>query len=111
MEEKSDKCNQCNFASYQTGNLRTHLKMHIGEKSNKCNQCDYASSYASTLRAHLKNQWRKVKQNLFKKCNQCDYTSSQAGQCLTSQEPLPFPNNLSEIIGLQENEGCGTDLA
>ena len=25
-----------------------------GEKSNKCNQCDYASSYASALRAHLK---------------------------------------------------------
>ena len=28
--------------------------MHSGEKSNKCNQCDYASSYASNLRAHLK---------------------------------------------------------
>ena len=24
--------------------LRTHLKTHGGEKSNKCNQCDYASS-------------------------------------------------------------------
>ena len=28
--------------------------MHIGEKSNKCNQCDYASSQAGNLRAHLK---------------------------------------------------------
>ena len=27
---------------------------HSGEKSNKCNQCDFASSYASALRTHLK---------------------------------------------------------
>ena len=34
--EKVNKCNQCNFASSQAGNLRTHLmKTHGGEKSNK----------------------------------------------------------------------------
>ena len=31
-----------------------HLKAHSGEKSNKYNQCDYASSLASDLRIHLK---------------------------------------------------------
>ena len=36
-------------------------------KSNKCNQCDYASSWAGNFRAHLKRtveilHWRKVKQ-------------------------------------------------
>ena len=55
--EKSNKCNQCNFAS----TLRDHMKIHSGEKPNKCNQCDYASSYASDLRAHLK-KGRKVEQ-------------------------------------------------
>ena len=29
------------------------LKTHIVEKSNKCNQCDYAFSFASHLRTHL----------------------------------------------------------
>ena len=45
---------QCNYASSQAGNLRRHLKTHIGEKSKKCSQCNYTSSYASALRTHLK---------------------------------------------------------
>ena len=31
---KSNKCNQCDFASSQAGDLRRHLKTHGGEKSN-----------------------------------------------------------------------------
>ena len=50
----SKKCNQCDYASSDAGNLRRHLKTHSGEKSNKCNQCDYASSQAGNLRRHLK---------------------------------------------------------
>ena len=52
--EKSNKCNQCDFASSRAGDLRRHLKTHIGEKSNKCNQCDFASTQAGDLRRHLK---------------------------------------------------------
>ena len=58
--EKSNKCNQCDFASSHTGHLRTHLKMHSGEKSNKCNQCDYACSGPSALDTFKNPQWRKV---------------------------------------------------
>ena len=51
---KSNKCNQCNYASIHAGYLRAHLKTHSGEKSNKCNQCDFASSRADNFRRHLK---------------------------------------------------------
>ena len=43
-------CNQCDYASSQAINLRTHVKTHSGEKSNKCDQCDFAC----WLRTHLK---------------------------------------------------------
>ena len=51
---KSNKCNQCDYASSHTGHLRRHLKTHSGEKSNKCNLCDSASSQAGHLRTPLK---------------------------------------------------------
>ena len=77
--EKSNKCNQCDYASVEAGDLRRHLKIHSGEKSNKCNQCDYASSLAGDLRRHLKTHSGE-KSN---KCNQCDYASSEAGNLRT----------------------------
>ena len=66
--EKSNKCNQCDYASSHAGNLGTHLKTHNGEKSNKCKHCDFASSYVSSLRTHLKTHSGE-KSN---KCNQFD---------------------------------------
>merc|ERR1712243_196504 len=52
--EKSNKCNQCDYASSQAGHLETHLEMHSGEKSNKRSQCDFSCSQAFNLRRYLK---------------------------------------------------------
>ena len=73
--KKSHKCNQCHYASSNSGHLEEHLKVHSGEKLNKCGQCDYAYSQACTLKRHLKTHSGE-KSN---KCNQCDYASSEAG--------------------------------
>ena len=70
---KSNKCNQCDYASSQPVHLRRHLKAHSGEKSNKCNQCDYASSQAGNLRTHLKTH----SGERLNKCNKCSYASSR----------------------------------
>ena len=71
---KSNKCNQCDYASSQAGHLRRHMKTHSAEKSYQCNQCDFTTYWAYSLRSHLKMHSGE-KSN---KCNQCDYASSQA---------------------------------
>ena len=53
-EEKSNKCNQCDYASSRADKLMTHLKTHSGEKPYKCKQCDFASLRADKLRTHMK---------------------------------------------------------
>ncbi len=68
---KSNKCNQCQYASSHKGHLRAHMKTHSGEKLNTCNQCDFASSYASALKTHLISHSGERPN----KCNQCDYAS------------------------------------
>ena len=69
---KIKKCNQCDYASSEAGDLRRHLKTHSGEKSNKCNQCDFASSQAGDLKRHLRTHSGE-KPN---KCNQCEFAST-----------------------------------
>ena len=44
--EKLKTCNQCDFSFLVAVNLRRHLITHSGEKSNKCDQCDFASIQA-----------------------------------------------------------------
>ena len=78
--EKSNKCNQCDYASTRAGHLKRHLKAHSGEKSNKCSQCDYASTQASNLRTHLNTHSSGEKSY---KCNQCDFASVQSGDLRT----------------------------
>ena len=93
--EKSNKCNQCVYASSQVSNLRKHLKTHNGEKPNKCNQCDFASSHADSLSEHLKTHSGE-KSN---KCNQCDYASSQAGHLRAhlKMHRLDFDRQLGQL--------------
>ena len=94
VEKSQKKCNHCDYALSEAGNLRRHLKKHIGEKTNKCKQCDFRSSQASNLRARLKihkcnyeSSGAEVLRGHFKthrgeklnKCSECSYASSQTG--------------------------------
>ena len=54
--EKPNKYNLCEYTSFDASALRIHLSAHNKgrEKSNKCNQRNYASSYTSSLKNHMK---------------------------------------------------------
>ena len=54
--EKSNKCNQCDYASSWAGHLRRHLKTHNGEKiKTKVTICDYASSEGERFEETFEN--------------------------------------------------------
>ena len=71
VKEKSNKCNQCDYATSEASNLRIHFKTHTREKFKKF---DFASTHADNLTKHLKT----CSGEKLNKCNQCDFASSQA---------------------------------
>ena len=52
---------QYDYVPSHAGNLRIHLKTHSEEKSNKCNQYNFASSQAGDFMKIKNTLWRKVK--------------------------------------------------
>ena len=59
--EKSNKCNQCNYASSHVGNLRGHMKAHSGEK--QMQQMWLRILWKTQFEETFENtQWRKVQQ-------------------------------------------------
>ena len=69
--DKSNKCNQCDFAFAQAANLRTHLKTHSGEKYNICNHyIQYTTAQAGNLRklllVHSGEKFNKCSQSEFR---------------------------------------------
>ena len=69
--EKSNKCNQCDFESFQAGDLKKHLKLHSEEKAYKCKECDFAFSMQSNLNKHIEKHRNKKPG----KCNHCEFVS------------------------------------
>ncbi|KAI1695765.1 zinc-finger double domain-containing protein [Ditylenchus destructor] len=67
--EKPFKCNQCSYASNNSGNLLVHMRRHTGEKPFKCEQCLYAATTKAALQVHLRTHTGEKPY----KCNQCSY--------------------------------------
>ena len=49
FQEKSKKCNWCEFSSSVTSTLRRHFKIHSGEKLYKCNYLRYSNMIGNRI--------------------------------------------------------------
>ena len=120
--EKSNKCNECNYASSQAGDLRKHLEKHSGEKSNKCNECKLALYWASNLGTHLKTNIREKfrrslgssKKSVRKRPQNFDtlqdhhFASSQAGHLRTHLKTHSGENSKNATINIATSSVAAT---
>ncbi|XP_060558031.1 zinc finger protein 737-like [Ruditapes philippinarum] len=77
--EKHYKCDACDYASSNSGNLKRHKRIHTGEKSFKCDVCDYASNQIDHLKRHKKIH---TGEKCFK-CDVCDYACNTSSYLKT----------------------------
>ena len=60
---KSNKCNQCDYASSHAGDVRKHMKIHSGEKSRKMQPIWLCLFLGRRFEETFENaQWREVTQ-------------------------------------------------
>ena len=68
--EKPFSCEQCDYSSTQSQNLKTHKLIHTGEKPFACKQCNYFCSHYSSMKYHMLSH---TGEKPFA-CKQCNYS-------------------------------------
>ena len=68
--EKPFSCEQCDYSSTQSQNLKTHKLTHTGEKPFACKQCNYSCSHYSSMKYHMLSHTGKKPFT----CKQCNYS-------------------------------------
>jgi hypothetical protein len=65
-------CIVCSYSSTQTGNMKKHLRIHLGAKCYSCHFCSYSTTHGNALEIHLRNH---TGEKPFK-CLFCAFSSS-----------------------------------
>ncbi|KAL1451562.1 hypothetical protein WDU94_005923 [Cyamophila willieti] len=47
-------CYACTYFTYNIGNIKRHLNIHLGEKPYTCHLCEYSSRESQSLKIHVK---------------------------------------------------------
>ena len=53
-ESKRFKCENCDFQTARSGNLKVHSRKHTGQML-QCQHCDYITTHSGNLKAHSRN--------------------------------------------------------
>ena len=79
-KETPHKCTQCDYACWEAGNLRRHMKTHSLQKSNQCKWCEYSSITKSDLSRLLLTHSGERSHY----CKECGRTFAKAGNLKTT---------------------------
>ena len=69
------RCDECNFVTAYSGDLRRHKQNHAGEKPYKCEYCDFGTTHSGVLNRHRRKH---TGEKPFK-CDLCEFRTSQSG--------------------------------
>lgn len=48
-------CYACEYNTYMSGNIKTHLRLHLDDKPYKCSLCNYECRQNVHLKSHMKS--------------------------------------------------------
>ena len=70
------KCDECDYTTEISSNIKSHKRKHSGEKPYKCDKCDYASTQSSALGIHKRKHNKSIQEPF--KCDQCNYECTRS---------------------------------
>ena len=72
-------CDQCDYVSTKSWNLKKHVEAkHEGVKY-QCDQCDYTATFSRSIKTHIEAKHEGIRYY----CDQCDYAATQQNSLKT----------------------------
>lgn len=51
-------CYACSYATYYNGNMKKHLRIHLGDRPFMCTLCNYSATRNTHLKLHMKTHFK-----------------------------------------------------
>ncbi|XP_008470330.1 histone-lysine N-methyltransferase PRDM9-like [Diaphorina citri] len=53
-------CYACSYATYYNGNMKNHIRIHLGDRPFICKLCNYTATRKTHLNVHMRNHEKKL---------------------------------------------------